>query len=114
MHKLIMFPLLLLLSSWSYGQDDFVDQDFLPKGAKKGIGQLSKLDIAARTVTIGGIGYTFGSATVAPPVEILLLGKDFGAVQLLKDGMHVRFYYLLEADRRVIKVLLEIAESTEI
>jgi hypothetical protein len=85
MHKLIMFPLLLLLSSWSYGQDDFV-----------------------------GIGYTFGSATVAPPVEILLLGKDFGAVQLLKDGMHVRFYYLLEADRRVIKVLLEIAESTEI
>ena len=114
MHKMIMFPLLLLLSSWSYAQDDFVDQDFLPEGAKKGIGQLSELDIARRTVTIGGIHYTFGAATDAPPVQIQQLGKSFGALQLLKDGMHVRFYYLPEADRKVIKALMEIAESTEI
>lgn len=114
MHKMIMFPLLLLLSSWSYAQDDFVDSERLPEGAKKGIGQLSELDIARRTVTIGGIHYTFGAATDAPPVQIQLLGKSFGALQLLKDGMHVRFYYLPEADRKVIKALMEIAESTEI
>ena len=113
MHKLIMFPLLLLLSSWSYAQDDFVAPHLLPEGAMKGSGQLSELDTAKRTVSIDGIHYTFGAATDAPPVQIRLLGRSFGAVQLLKDGMHVRFYYLQEYDRKVIKALMEVEASTE-
>ena len=114
MFKMVIVTLLLLTSSWSYGQVEFLPIDALPEGAIKGTGELSQLNTAERTVVISGLRYNFAARSAVPPLEVILLGRDFGALQLLKDGMHVEFYYLDVDGSKVIRAMIEVTESDDL
>lgn len=114
MFRMIIVTLMLLASSLSYAQVDFLPLDALPQGAIKGTGELSELNTAERTVVISGLFYNFAARSAVPPLEVILLGRDFGALQLLRDGMHVEFYYLDVDGSKVIKALIEVTGSDDV
>jgi hypothetical protein len=77
-------------------------------------GKIAAIDLVGRTATIGGYIYYFGSSTIASPVEVELLGRDFGALQMLTPGMDVEAYYYEAGDfGRVGTRLIQIEAALE-
>jgi hypothetical protein len=61
-------------------------------------GMMEGLDLGERTAVIGGFKYFFGPSTLAEPLDVTIMGSDYGAIEMLKDGMQVEVHYL-EAPR---------------
>jgi hypothetical protein len=56
-------------------------------------GRIESIDLASRTAIIGGYLYHFGPSTDSLPLQVKLLGRDFGSLQMLSPGMDVEVYY---------------------
>jgi hypothetical protein len=42
---------------------------------------------------IGGYIYHFGPATDSTPLQVKLLGRDFGSLEMLSAGMDLQIYF---------------------
>ncbi|MBL4682766.1 MAG: hypothetical protein JKY88_18885 [Pseudomonadales bacterium] len=76
-------------------------------------GQIRSIDLVNRTAIISGFIYHFGPATDAQPLQVRMLGKDYGSLEMLKVDMHVEVIYIQEDQHRVGKKLTQINESEE-
>lgn len=77
-------------------------------------GRIEALDLGARTGTIGGFRYHFGPSTISLPMQVKMLGRDFGSVQLLSVGMDVQVYYFMApTEHRVATEIIQIEESEQ-
>jgi len=76
-------------------------------------GQIRSIDLENRTAIISGFIYHFGPSTDAKPLQVRMLGKDYGSLEMLKVDMHVEIIYIQEDQHRVGKKLTQINESEE-
>jgi hypothetical protein len=77
-------------------------------------GKIEALDLAERKGTIGGYRYYFGPSTLSTPLRVRLLGRDFGSLQLLENGMDVRVYYFsAPSEHRIAIEIIQIEESEQ-
>jgi hypothetical protein len=77
-------------------------------------GRIEALDLAARTGTIGGYRYHFGPSTLDLPLQVKLLGRSFGSLELLQIGMDVRvFYFESPNEHRVATELIQIEAAEQ-
>ena len=108
---MIRFSMLILLTltAFAYADDpDFgldVDEEYV-EGATIVTGKIRSIDLSSRTVEISGFRYQF-ETTGMDRVMVKLVGRDFGAVELLRPGMFVEVYFIQEPDRRVAKLMLQ-------
>ncbi len=92
--------------------DEILDSIVDPVPEKITDGKIEALDLTARTGTIGGYRYHFGPSTISQPLEVKLIGRNFGSLELLSVGMDVRVYYFeAPSEHRVALELIQIAES---
>lgn len=85
-------------------------EDAVPE--KVTTGKIESIDLAGRTAIIGGYLYHFGPATDSLPLQVRLLGKDFGSLQMLSPGMDVEVYYFQSpAGDRVGNELVQIESA---
>jgi hypothetical protein len=76
-------------------------------------GQIRSIDLEARTAIISGFIYHFGASTLADPLEVRLLGRDFGSLELLLPEMHVEIQYNRVGEFREGKKITQIEKSEE-
>ena len=69
-------------------------------------GEIQSIDLAGRTAIISGTRYHFGPSSGG--VEVHMLGRDFGAVELLQQDMLVDVYYIRESDSRQAKLIVQV------
>ena len=72
-------------------------------------GEIHELDMARRTAIISGFLYLFGPSTIADPVEVTMLGSDYGALELLRVGMFVEVSFLKTDSFRVGKQIVQVS-----
>ncbi len=71
-------------------------------------GEIHELDLARRTAIISGFMYVFGPSTLADPLEVTMLGSDYGALELLRVGMYVEVRFLQSPSGRVGRQLIQV------
>lgn len=77
-------------------------------------GRIEALDLIDRTGTIGGHRYHFGPSTLSTPLQVKLLGRNFGSLELLNIGMDVRVsYFVSPSEHRVAIELIQIEQALE-
>ncbi|MFT4677000.1 MAG: hypothetical protein ACJAX5_002079 [Patiriisocius sp.] len=77
-------------------------------------GTIGRIDLSGRTAIIDGILYHFGPSTDQAPLKVRLLGRDFGALEMLSVGMDVEvIYFKGPAGDRIGNVLNQIASSDQ-
>ncbi|MFN3238643.1 MAG: hypothetical protein ACE37D_16490 [Pseudomonadales bacterium] len=77
-------------------------------------GRIEAIDLAARTGTIGGYRYHFGPSTLNLPLQVKLLGRNFGSLELLQVGMDVRvFYFEAPSEHRIATELIQIEAAEQ-
>ena len=57
-------------------------------------GRIESIDLSKRTAIISGFMYHFGPQTDAQPLQVKLLGRNFGSLEMLASGMHVEVSYI--------------------
>jgi len=86
-------------------------EDAVPERTTEG--RIQSIDLVGRTAVIGGFIYYFGSSTDAYPLQVRMLGKNFGSLEMLKSGMHVEIFYMQTGQHRVGNQLTQINKSEE-
>lgn len=108
---LVLFSQGLMADDVSF--DTIMDsmEDSVPEQTTEG--QIRSIDLVNRTGVIGGYIYYFGPSTDAYPLQVKMLGKDFGSLEMLKVDMHVEVVYIQVGQHRVGNLLTQIVESEE-
>ncbi len=86
-------------------------EDSVPERTTEG--QIRTIDLGGRTAVIGGFVYHFGPSTDAYPLQVKMLGKDYGSLEMLKPGMHVQILYIQAGQHRIGNMLTQVNESEE-
>ena len=81
--------------------------EVLIKNATMVTGKIRSIDLTADSTIISGFRYHFGPATGIDRCVVRMLGRDFGAVELLQVNMFVQVYYVQEPGRRLAKLIIE-------
>ena len=76
------------------------------------IGELHKINIAARTAIISGYRYSFSGLKGYDRPKVKMLGSNFGAFEMLRPGMRIRLKYHLSQYSRVVVEAEQVADST--
>ena len=75
-------------------------------------GTIESIDLGGRKAIISGFEYHFGPATEAQPLKVRMLGRDFGALEMLAPGMDVEVsFFQSPAGDRVGTILTQIEEA---
>lgn len=111
---LCLFGFLTSAQAQDITYDEIVDSIVDAVEERSTEGKIQALDLAARTGTIGGYRYHFGPSTLSMPLEVKLLGRNFGSLELLEVGMDVRvFYFESPNEHRVALELIQIPEAEQ-
>ena len=70
-------------------------------------GRIRSIDFSEGSTIVSGFTYHFGSAGGGNRCEVRMLGRDFGAVELLQENMFVKVYYVQEPGRRLAKLIIQ-------
>jgi hypothetical protein len=73
--------------------DEIIDSIEDPVPERTTTGTIEAIDLSARTAVIGGYIYHFGPATDSTPLQVKLLGRDFGSLEMLSAGMDLQIYF---------------------
>ncbi|MFT7687795.1 MAG: hypothetical protein ACI9FB_003152 [Candidatus Azotimanducaceae bacterium] len=109
--------LLLMMGSVAQAEEATFDsildsmEDAVPERTTEG--QIQSIDLAGRTGVIDGFLYHFGPATDAYPLQVRMMGKNYGSLEMLRPGMHVSIRYFQAGQHRVANKLTQINESEE-
>jgi hypothetical protein len=70
-------------------------------------GRIRSIDLSEGSTIISGFTYHFGSAAGTNRCVVRMLGRDFGAVELLQENMFVKVYYVQDSGRRLAKLIVQ-------
>jgi hypothetical protein len=70
-------------------------------------GRIRSIDFSEGSTIVSGFTYHFGSAGGSNRCVVRMLGRDFGAVELLQENMFVKVYYVQEPGRRLAKLIIQ-------
>jgi hypothetical protein len=70
-------------------------------------GRIRSIDFSEGSTIVSGFTYHFGSASGGNRCVVRMLGRDFGAVELLQENMFVKVYYVQEPGRRLAKLIIQ-------
>ena len=79
----------------------------------KGQGIVREIDLAKRSIIIGGYSYLVGPSYVESPLQVSLYATDAGAFELLRNGMVVEVSYLDFGYARIAFVIRELAKEAK-
>jgi len=109
--------LTLVFSSFAMATD--VDYFTIAASIEKNVsqraanGRIQEIDRIERTIVVGGVKYFYGPATIVDPLQVRMLGVDYGAVELLRVGMFIEVHYLPSETYRIAKALTQIEAREE-
>jgi hypothetical protein len=87
--------------------DDSTIDDSTIHNATMVTGRIRSIDFSEGSTIISGFTYHFGSASGSNRCVVRMLGRDFGAVELLQENMFVTVYYVQEPGRRLAKLIIQ-------
>ena len=96
------------------GAETLSRHDRLPEWIKLTSGNISNINLSKRTVNVDAIKYLLPSATAAVPLQVMMLGSNYGSIELLQDGMAVSVYYKKDGYYRSALRIVQIEKSSEI
>jgi hypothetical protein len=70
-------------------------------------GRIRSIDFSEGSTIVSGFTYHFGSAAGTNRCVVRMLGRDFGAVELLQENMFVKVYYVQDSGRRLAKLIVQ-------
>ena len=76
-------------------------------------GRIRSIDFSEGSTIVSGFTYHFGSAGGSNRCVVRMLGRDFGAVELLQENMFVKVYYVQEPGRRLAKLIIQTNSGEE-
>ncbi len=89
---------------------DSIDPDS-PMWARDAQGIVREIDLAARSVIIGGYSYLVGPSYVENPLRVSLSGTGAGSFELLEVGMKVEVVYVDFGYARIALMIDELSGS---
>jgi hypothetical protein len=98
---------LSLLASGVYAEDLEPDPRLIENTTMIS-GEIQSINLADRSAIISGTRYHFGP--LSGGVVVHMLGRNFGAVELLQTGMSVRVFYIKNFGGRQAKLILQVEE----
>ncbi|HIG40390.1 MAG: hypothetical protein ABGY96_10925 [bacterium] len=96
------------------GAENLSQHDRLPDWMKLTSGIVSNINLSQRTLNVDAIRYLLPSATAAEPLQVNMLGSNYGSLELLQDGMAVSVYYRKAGSYRSALRIVQIEKSSEI
>jgi hypothetical protein len=89
--------------------------EYLPQveNTSKTTGRVHALDLSTRNAVISGYNYHLGSMEGLDRCAVKVLGKEFGAVELLQVGMFVEVHYVREPGRNSAKLIIQTEDGEE-
>ena len=90
---------------------DLLHPHELPQWMKQTTGTISNIDLSRRTVNVNAVRYHLPSATSAEPLTVMMLGKDYGSIELLQNGMAVNVYYRKQGNSRLALILIQVEKA---
>ena len=76
-------------------------------------GRIRTLDLSTRNAVISGYNYYLGSVEGLDRCAVKVLGKEFGAVELLEVNMFVEVHYVRESGRNLAKLIIQTEDGEE-
>jgi hypothetical protein len=76
-------------------------------------GRIRELDLSTRNAVISGYNYHLGSMEGLSRCAVKVLGKEFGAVEMLQVGMFVEVHYVRESGRNFAKLIIQTEDGEE-
>ncbi len=125
MMKIIWIFAFLVMTPFTYAEDPDYDEYFnsedseletedgFIENATMITGRIRSIDLSDRSVIISGYKYEFGPPTGVDRVVVKMLGRDFGAVELLQADMFVQVYFVQEPQRRLAKLIIQTEDGDE-
>jgi len=119
MRKLLTIGFLLLMSgaiAQNYTYEELLDEidEDAPMRVRNDQGVVHEIDLAQRSIIIGGYSYLVGPAYGEAPVEVSLYGTEAGSFELLKEGMKVEVIYADFGLARAAFVINELAKDADV
>ncbi len=108
---------LLLMASFTVSAVTFEElgdsmDEAVPSRVDEGI--IRSIDLAARSIVVGGYDYLVGPSTLDQPVKVDLYGTSAGAFELLSTGMVVEVEYIDFGNARVAFRISELGPGVEV
>lgn len=82
--------------------------------ARSTVGEIYEMNFAGRTAVVGGHEYYFGHPQRGEVAEVTMYDSDYGAFELLHEGMKLELVYATFQGVRVVLRARQLASSAEV